>query len=166
MIGQQLIVLIPCVYDESFSLGAFRGFILVLDFHSFFWMKSLCLSWWRFVEFFRCVDECFFIQFEKLLAIIPPNLSSDPFSLLLLEPSVKFYGGRTCLFIELGRGWEEPQAKTSDSLCSYPEVQFFKKINNTWIVACPRSISRVLKWLFLLILCLVGREFASLLIHP
>ena len=99
-----MIVLIPSVYDESFSLGAFRGFILVLDFHSFFWMKSLCLSWWGFVEFLRCVDECFFTQFENLLAIIPSNLSSAPLSLLLLEPSVRFCGDRTCLFIELGRG--------------------------------------------------------------
>ena len=38
-----------------------------------------------------------------LLAIIPSNISSAPFSLLLLEPSVRFSSGRTCVFIELGR---------------------------------------------------------------
>lgn len=121
-------------------------------------MKSLCLSWWGFVEFLRCVDEFFLPSLRTFshYSFKPFFCPSFSFS-LLLEPSVRFCGDRTCLFIELGRGWRSPRLKHQISSVLTSEVQFFKKINNTWIVACPRSISRVLKWLFLLILCLVER---------
>lgn len=46
------------------------------------------------------------------------------------------------------------------------EIQQFLSINDSWIVVYPWSISRVMKWLFLSILCFARRGFASLLIRP
>lgn len=98
---------VPFNITKLFSLDTFKILSLSVTLDTlitlclwvcrFILFKSLC----RFSWIWMSVSLSMFWMFW---AIIPLNKLSAPLSLLLLEPSVRFCGDRTCLFIELGRG--------------------------------------------------------------
>ena len=136
---------------NPFSLyGAFRVFILVFDFHLFFWVwMSLYLSWWGFIELLRCIRECTLSDLRSFQLLF--------LQIFLLPLPLFFWNSQwaVCwcawccadilLFIELGRGMRGALGQSVRFSLFLPGVQFFKP---TW-----SSVSGVPKLLFLSILC-------------
>lgn len=118
-----------------------------------------------------------FHQIWGFSAIISSSLSSVPFCLLPLKllvhicwyswhcPKDSAVAELPCSLSRVGDG-RSPRPKCHRFPMFLLEIQKFLSINDSWIIVYPWSISRMMKGLFLSVLCFAGRGFASLLIRP